>query len=402
MNAQNHNQLSSAKLMGTIFPASCNVKKKNIFTILFSLYLALSLIRFIRPGFLITCIILGLGLFALMLLSIRIQRAYVPIYIFVGFLATSFLVSSLVLSRPEETPRILLHIISCTGIAIILLRGYVYSWGGYIVFYGLAVYFLVLMLTGVDGDSALAFTSWNGISMLMLVACISLYIILSIEKKTIDLKPALFTLVISIWAIGRSGVASSFVLLIGLLFVRLRTKPKYIYTVVICLFIVYVFRDVLNMFAVDYVNVGDAIDFYLNRAKEPSARLKIWANYFNNLDAFRFIFGANVFTDPWPEKEILGYNYHNSFISLHSKTGIMGIITMALIIFSLLRYCITNQVFFFLFLTVILRWSTDYGIFFDSFDFIPFFFIFYFLKDIHLRVPHSLYPPHPMNQSRIG
>ncbi len=113
---------------------------------------------------------------------------------------------------------------------------------------------------------------------------------------------------------------------------------------------------------------------------ESSVRMDIWANYFNNLDIFHFIFGANIFNDPWAEKEILAYNYHNSFISLHSKIGFMGLITMALIIFSLFKFYRTNQVFLFLFLTVILRWSTDFGIFFDSFDFIPFFFIFYFLK----------------------
>ena len=66
---------------------------------------------------------------------------------------------------------------------MILLRGYVYSWGGYIVFYSLVVYFLMLMLAGIDGDSALTTISQNGISMVMLVACISLYIILSMEKK---------------------------------------------------------------------------------------------------------------------------------------------------------------------------------------------------------------------------
>jgi hypothetical protein len=242
----------------------------------------------------------------------------------------------------------------------------------------------MLMLTGVDAESVLTFTSWNGISMLMLVACTSLYIILSMENKNINLIPALFTLVISIWAIGRSGIASSFVLLLGLLFVRIRAKQKYIYILIISLFIAYLFRDILFRVAIDYVKVGNAIDLYLAREVTPSERMDIWAYYFNNLDIFRLIFGVNVHTDPWPEREYLAYNYHNSFINLHLQTGFMGLITIALIIFSLLKYYRINQVFFFLFLTVIFRWSTDLGIFFDSFDFIPFFFIFYFLKRLSL------------------
>jgi hypothetical protein len=247
----------------------------------------------------------------------------------------------------------------------------------------------MLMLAGVDGYSALKFSSWNGISMVMLVACISLYIILSMENKKIDLKPALFTLVISIWGIGRSGIASSFVLLLGLIFVRLRAKPKYIYYVIICLFIAYLFYA-LSMFVMDYSIFGNAIDHYLTRKIEtgPSERWTMWTNYFNNLDISRVIFGVNVVEDPWPEGLINEYNYHSSFINLHLQTGFMGLITLALIIFSLFKFYRINQVFFFLLLTVISRSSTDLLIFFGPFDFIPFFFIFYFLKSPHFRVPH--------------
>jgi hypothetical protein len=381
MNAQYYNQNSCANILSVIFPVSYYTNK-IIFTILFSVYLILSVIRFSYPGILITSIILGLGLLALILLSNKIRREYIAIYIFAGFLATSFLISSLFVSRTEEIPRIFLHIVSCTGIAMILLRGYVYNWAGYIVFYGIVIYFMIRILAGVDGDSALTLSSHNGISMVMLVACISLYIILSMENKQFGLMPAIFTLVISIWGIGRSGIVSSFVLFIGLLFIMLHAKPKrYIIVIFICLIMAFIFFDSLYMLFIKYINVGTAIDLYLDRGVESSIRKEIWGNYINNLDISRLIFGVNVFTDPWPDKEILAYNYHNSFISLHSKVGFMGLITIALMIISLFKYRKTNLLYFFLFLTVILRWSTDYGLFFDSFDFIPFFFIFYYLKN---------------------
>ena len=190
-------------------------------------------------------------------------------------------------------------------------------------------------------------------------------------------------MVISIWGIGRSGIASSLVLLLGLLLSNFELNKIYIYyfsyLFVYCLFIS---SDVLFEFAMDYLHVGNAINHYLGRKMETydSQRWTMWTNYFNNLDIFRLIFGVNVFEDPWPEGEINEYNYHNSFINLHLQTGFMGIVTIALIIFSLVKYYRTNKIFFFLFFTVILRWSTDFGIFFHAFDFIPFFFIFYFLK----------------------
>ena len=383
MNAQNHNQLSCAKLSSTIFYSRYNVKK-IFFTILFSLYLALSLIRFTWPAhLLLTSTVTGLGLFALILLSIRIRRDYVPIYIFVGFLTTSFLVSSLFVSRTERLGHVVLFIVFNTGIAMILLRGYVYSWGGYIVFYGSAGYFLMLMFAGVYPGEALV-CSYNGISMMMMVACISLYIILSMENKKIDLKPALISLFISIWAIGRSGIISFLVLLLGFLLVRLRTKKRIIFIVIICLIIGYLLFDVLYMFGMDYSIFSNAIDRFLASAtgEVPNVRMRIWANYFNNLDISRVIFGVNVLTDPWPDGELLAYNYHSSFINLHLQTGFMGLIVMVLIILSLFKFFRKNQVFFFLFLTVILRWSTDIGLFFESWDFIPFFFIFYYLTCI--------------------
>lgn len=398
MIVQNHIQQSFAKLSSTFFPKSYNVKK-IFFTILFSLYLALSLIRFIWPAnLLMSAIITWFGLVALILLSIRIRREHVPIYIFAGFLVTSFLVSSLFVERTERIGHVVLFIIFNTGIALILLRGYVYSWGGYIVFYGLVGYFLILMLAGVDADDALKVCSYNGISMMMLVGCISLYIILSMENKKIDLIPAIFTLLISIWGIGRSGIASSFVLLLGLLLIRLQAKQKYIYigiiSFLISLSILYIYWDVLLIYAMDHSFFGNAINLYLVRNMEtgPDVRIAIWANYFNNLDIFRVLFGANVLTDPWPEGEILAYNYHNVFINLHLQTGFMGLIVIALIIFSIFNFYKTNKVFFFLLITLILRCSTDILLFFESWDFIPFFFIFYFLKDVHFQVSHSQYP----------
>lgn len=313
-----------------------------------------------------------------MLLSTKIRREHILIYIYMGFLVASFFVSSLIVERTDWrlfTP--VLFIISGFGAAMVLLRSYVYSWGGYIVFYGLAGYFLVLMLAGVQGDAALKFCSFNGISIVMLVACISLYIILSIENKKIDLKPALLTLVISIWGTGRSGIIASLVLLLGLLSLRLKNKPRYGYYVIICSLIAF-----LSVYATDYSFFRNAIDHYHERGStwKDEARSTMWKNYFNNLDVSRGVFGANIVTDPWPEGEVNDYNYHNSFIALHSQTGLMGLITMALFIFALFKFYRTNLVFFFLLLTLILRTSLDTIIFFGRYDFIPFFFIFHYLQ----------------------
>jgi hypothetical protein len=64
----------------------------------------------------------------------------------------------------------------------------------------------------------------------------------------------------------------------------------------------------------------------------------------------------------------------------------MGLVTMALILFALFTYYRINPAFFVLLLTLVLRSSTDLLIFFGPFDFLPLFFIFYFLKGSRVRV----------------
>jgi len=392
MNIQNHNQQSCANFPSTIFPASYNVNKLFL-TILYSLCLSLSLIGFICDINPLIKVSVLISMVALLLLSNRFSRRYVPIYIYAGFLGIWFLVSTLFVGRTGGYVVTPLHFIPFgIGVAMILVRGYVYSWSGYIIFYSLSGFFFLSMLAGVSAESVLGKTSYNGISMVMLTACISLYIILGMEKKKIDLKPAFVNVVISIWGIGRSGIIASFILFLGLFLVRYRAKPKYSIILIISLIIYYLYFDDLLGLAMDYSFFQNAANRFLTAGiimdLEVSPRWALLANYFNNLDISRVIFGVNVETDPFPTEINHLFNYHNSFIALHLQTGIMGLITMALMIIALFKFYRTNKVYFFLLLALILRGMTDTVFFFNRFDFIPFFFIFYFLKSTNFRVTH--------------
>ena len=366
---------------------------KVILTILFSLNLALSLISFlwdINPLIKVNAL---LGLIGLIFLNTRIRNDYFQIYIYAVILALSFLVSSLFVWRTDWrifTP--IYFMSSGFGMAMILVRGKVYSWGGYIIFYSLSFYFLILMFTGVSGFSALKYCSHNGISTVILIACISLYVILSNENKKISLVPAVFTALISIWGIGRSGIISSLILLFGLFFVTFQAKAKNFFILIIFIsYLIYLFQEAFLGFAIDYLYAGNAIENYIIRVGtlEGEARIGMWSNYFYNLDIFRFVFGVNVVEDPWPDKVINEHNYHNSFIDFHSQTGLMGLITIVILIFSLFSFFRTNKVFFFLLLALILRIFTDNIMFFGRFDFIIYFFIFYLLKSVKYKIPHK-------------
>lgn len=342
-----------------------------LFGLLFSSYLALSMARFVWPAQLLMSFVLSiLGLLALVLTSRTIEKRYLKLYSFIVLLLFYFLVSSLFVSaRTERLGHVVVFIFANAGVALALVKGQVSRAGAYSVFYGLAAFFVFLIAAGVGARDALTATSYNGISMMLIAACISLYIVLGVDSRKIDLKPALVTALLCIWAIGRSGIISSVFLLGGLVLIDLQARIKsgyfYIFFFGFFLLVAYLFFDNLIAFSQDNFFLGNAVDIYLARsADEDSVRLVLWANYLNNLDLFRLIFGANIFTDPWPQGEEFGYNYHNSWISLHSQTGLMGLVVIGLVGLSLLKFWKNNKLFFVLFSTVIIRWSTDAGLFF--------------------------------------
>ena len=366
--------------------------KANFFTILFTLYLALTIVRYLWPANLIlTTAVTIIGFLSLILLSRKIPEDNILIYFFMGLLATAFLVSSLFVFRTDRIGHVLLFIFFNFGIALILLRGVVRTQGAYVVFYALACYMASMIFAGIDPDEALKVVSRNGISELMIVTSICLYIIQNNEGKDIDLKPAFFTLLISIWGVGRSGIVSSLILFIGLYLVKGEFKKIYVYSTTLVLIAIYLFFDQLVLLGVDNSFFGKSINFYLARKMEdgPDSRIDIWTNYFNNLDTFRVIFGANVHTDPWPEGAKFAYNYHNMFIHLHLQTGLMALVIYALILSSLIRFWISNKVFFVLLLVICLRGMTDTFLLFESWDFILYFFIYYFLRDLFLSFNRS-------------
>lgn len=367
-----------SKLVGV---NSYNVKK-ILYTICFMMYLSLSLIHFITHKDILLVIILSIGLLTLAFESIRIKKAYIPIYILLGMLIIFTLISSIYISRTGSSLIIFLNILSNAGIAMIILKRYIYNWGVYIPFYGISAFFIKQIITGVESTYSLQFSSFNGISISILVPCVALYIILSINNDKIILLPALIALIISIWGIGRSGIISSAILVSGLFFLKLRTEPKFIIFAIFSCLIFILFFTYTGMVFTDNINIENAIYYFTERLIFSHERYEIWSNYFNKLELSSIIFGSDVHQDEYMASWF--YNYHNSFIALHSYTGFMGIITIILMIFSLYKFYKTNKMFFILLLVMTIRMTTDACNFITLFDFIPFCFIFYFLSNISL------------------
>lgn len=363
------------------------IDKKIVYSLIFSLYFLFTLLRFLYPAnVLLTSIVVGLGLFSLVSLSSTMKLKDIFIYFYILGLIIFVLISAIITSRYERLGHVFLFILSNTGIAFIILRSYVYKWACYYVFYILAIFFLYQILSGVNADDAVTVVSHNGISMIILVACITLYLIVSIEFQKISLIPAVLTAIICIWGTGRSGILASFLLLLGLILVKYEVKKHVVIIILSPFLILYLFFESIIAFAIQIPFFTQAATNYLVRANgEPEVRLDIWNNYFNNLNFSKFLFGVNPKIDPWPDGQILAYNYHNTFINLHAQAGLMGIITMLLLTVSFFKLIKYNKVLSILLLTLLTRWFTDTGLYFESWDFLPYFFSFIILSRKYLE-----------------
>jgi len=360
----------------------------NFPTIIFSLYLALSLYRFAFPSMLITIAMIVTGLIPFLLFFNNIFRLNKYICIIFILLLIYYIISCILLDRYEAMPRNILHLINCFLIALLVLSGKIKSWGVHFIFYALSLYFLTFILRGIPAHEVLDYSSWNGISMMIIISCISLYMVDFFICKNISLIPAILTFIFSFWGMGRSGILSSGILVFGILILKFKNLKyfksllnfKSLLVLAGLLFTMTALIFQLNEYIVNSFNssIGildrDTVDI-------STGRFEIWENYYSNLDLFRFIFGSNIFTDPWPNGEELEYNLHNSFLRLFSYSGSMGILVLVLMILALINFVHTNKLFFILLLVLICRGFTDVLFFFESWDFLPLFFIFYYVRN---------------------
>lgn len=363
-----------------------NIIKKSyldVQTIVFTAYLLLSIYRFAFPSLGITLLMIAVGLLSIIL--IYKVKFNVYIYLFSFFILFYYILTSFILNRYDALPRNILHFIDCIFIALLMLNGKIKSWGVYLVFYGLSFYFLTFIIMAIPVQNVLDYSSWNGISILIIISCVSLYIVNSYQSNKIDLVPAFLALLFSFWGMGRSGILACSLLFIGLLFLKFK-NPKRLFNLNNSIFMItLIIISLLFFYLSDYfkdivINTLKIIN--RDTADISTGRFEIWENYYSNLDLLRFLFGSNVYADPWPKGEELGYNLHNSFLRLFAHTGLMGLLTILLIPVTLLYFFYKNKLFFILFFTLILRGFTDTIFFFESWDFLLLFFLFYYLNSI--------------------
>lgn len=261
------------------------------------------------------------------------------------------------------------------GAAIIMLNFYLYYKPVVILYHFICSIYMIAMIFNKTALYMTGDVSRNNISITILVF-FSLFCIVSYtHNKRIHFMSAILGLVVSIWAVGRSGILTFSFIGICFLFLNFdgkKVKVKNPFKVIMLIAIIIA----IGIMMYDSI-IAPAIYNYNFKGIE-SGRTVIWGLYLKNMFSSvpNFIFGVPL--DNEKIFFVVNGNLHNSFLNLHSRYGFLitmlftGIILVKLVFFIKK----TNLLYALLMTAIIFRISFDLSSFNGILDVIIFYFMF--------------------------
>ena len=246
-------------------------------------------------------------------------------------------------------------------------------------------------------------SSRNYNSVILLLFASIYYTTLENHKKIIRVWPAILILLISIWSMGRGGILAGILLLLGVLYFRLKdqvNKSKYhkvIWSLLglttFLLLVIVLIQDGFARYILDNTVFKLGKFSYADNSFGDNPRVALWSEYFfkTSYSIKYALLGAPL--DQCMHIHSFENNTHNSFIQLHAYNGLLScVIVLFLIIRAEWYYWKNNLSIHFLMLNIlILRAITDKFIFYQ-YGF-PIFMYFLFYQDIKTSVSNKVQAP---------
>ena len=238
----------------------------------------------------------------------------------------------------------------------------------YVTFLVIFSKFIIYIIDGTDLNTIFDSVSRNYISVIMLFSSSIVTLIIWEQKREIVIMPVLLTFIVSLFAIGRSGIISSFILFLGLLFPYIKSflmnNNRHLRS------FIFLFGVAIVVFSVGFIMYplvySELLNEFESKGFESSARVDLIVEYINNIDFINFLFGYNFYDNTL--FQYFGLNTHNSFLKLHHYAGFIAFIFLYYIIkagFILLK---KNYVPLLILCVLLLRSFTDIYLFFSIYD----------------------------------
>jgi len=251
-------------------------------------------------------------------------------------------------------------------------------------YYFVVSFFLISIFMDKNPKFLLENLSSNHISVIVLYVTVLYYIEMLRESKNWSIIPAIIFFIISVYAGGRSGIVSSAFMVSGLVFFN-KNSNKYVKFIITLAFIV--FLSILYNYS-DFRY--EIFEKFYTRSIQGEPRINIISSYFSNLSIKSIMFG---YEPNYVYSFFHTGNLHNSFLVLHYRYGIIGIITMIFIVKKILKLFV-NRKFYLLVvvMSILIRALTDTILIPFYFDFVLFYLLFYLdFKTNNLRNGDEVY-----------
>lgn len=225
----------------------------------------------------------------------------------------------------------------------------------YILFYCAVITIFLILLLGIEAEDVFS-GSRNTISQFLVP--IGAIFLLDERLKLGKVSGTILYLMIFISCVmsfGRSGILTSFLLLVSLFFYFERgiTYKKLFFPVVSLFALVYF----LSMFYVDIINTG-YFDYLKDKGVDDGYRGLMKDEYISSLTIKNLFFGMDISKLPYISS--FNNNPHNTYIFLHSNLGLLFLFFMSFVFVYWIKLLLYIELASFFALTaIILRLSTD-------------------------------------------
>ncbi|RZP19210.1 MAG: hypothetical protein EVA34_02275 [Erythrobacter sp.] len=237
------------------------------------------------------------------------------------------------------------------------------SW---IPFFATASYFFILLILGASVDSLLPQNSRNFLSVI-LIGLFASAIVLSKPDRVgaVHVVAGLLVLAFSIIGIGRSGIISSFILVIALIGLKVLSGPrswkKRLFSAVVLMAVTIAFFSSLN-------EIMEAVPRLASRGFHDYSRNFIHLTFFRELEGPNFILGKNYFHIFQLHR--YNYNLHSSYLAAWANLGLVYTLTIIFCILRSLAYRKSMPVIWVALLALGLRAATDIQMIGAKFDYV--------------------------------
>ncbi|WP_273130282.1 hypothetical protein [Bacillus weihaiensis] len=246
------------------------------------------------------------------------------------------------------------------------------------IFYFVCIFFITIIVISGGVDNLNMVSSRNTISIIVLFY-FSLYAISNYTNNIkITIYPILLGLIVTIMAIGRSGIFTFSILMVLFLLFRFDGE-KYKIRNPLKLTVILVVAGIILLVSYNFLEVyfAQTISNFENRGLD-SVRDILWQDYINKtLTSAKYLFfgtpiGGTYLLDTFNN------NLHNSLLMLHAKYGLLMFVIIVILIINTMVYSMKtkNIVFFILLIALLFRMQFDYTNFNAQLDIILFYLIF--------------------------